>query len=152
MAKGIDCLIFGNPDFSRVKSILMVIICVIFMEAFGWYQVRDYFNINHPEIVQAGEALDKIASKKALVVAPYGGDTAFLYQTKRAGWPIMEGDIQQMIKKGAHYYVSVNFNQETNQILEQSTSSYIQEKFFVVAKTNQYVIIQLVPNFALPKD
>ena len=56
--------------------------------AFGWFEVRGFFNINNPAIVEAGRKLDEIAPVDALVIAPYGGDPAFLYQTGRHGWPV----------------------------------------------------------------
>jgi len=91
LAKGADFLITqGREVFNSAISYLLLAICVIFMFAFGWYQIRDYFNINHPEIVEAGREVASVAPRKALVIAPYDGDTAFLYQTDRAGWPLME--------------------------------------------------------------
>lgn len=101
--------------------------------AFGWYEIRGNFNINHPEIVEAGIMLDKIAPSDALVIAPYDGDTAFLYQTKRKGWPI-GGDIENKIQKGAAYYVSNSFNSETNLLMQ---------KYQVIAKNDRFVIIKL---------
>ncbi len=154
LAKGVDYLLSIPKDFSRVTSLGIVIICLLFMEAFGWYQVRDFFNINHPEIVKVGEVVDKLTPKKSLVVAPYNGDTAFLYQTKRAGWPIVEGTIEDLVKKGAHFYVSVNFDNITNDLLKISRTKdqYLHQYYTIIERTDQYVIIQLVPNYQLPKD
>ncbi|MDE2589542.1 MAG: glycosyltransferase family 39 protein, partial [Patescibacteria group bacterium] len=49
----------------------------------GWIQVKDYFNINNPSIVVAGQAVNRLTPKDALVIAPYNGDSSFLYQTNR---------------------------------------------------------------------
>ena len=119
---------------------------------FGWYHIRDFYNINHPEIVEAGAALDRIAHSNALVVAPYNGDTAFLYHTRRAGWPIMQKPIDEMIKMGAHYYLSVEFDQQTKEILRDTLiEDEALRKYKLIELTDKYVIIQLVPDNKLPK-
>lgn len=93
---------------SRFKTIPVFIICVSLMFAFGWFSVRDYFNINNRSIVIAGEAVDKLIPKNAKIIAPYDGDTAFLYQTKRKGWASFQNSLQELIEKGADYLVLVN--------------------------------------------
>lgn len=115
------------------KSKIILTCLILMLLAFGWYEVRGDFNINHPEIVEAGFALDKIAPPEALVIAPYDGDTAFLYQTKRKGFPI-GGDIDDKISKGASYYVSNSYNAETNSLMQ---------KYQVIQKTEKFVIIKL---------
>ncbi len=123
----------GKKVFNLYQCWLLVIICWLFMEAFSWYQVRDFFNINHPEIVKAGKAIQKLSQPEDKVIAPYGGDTAFLYQTERKGWPV-GGNLEEKIKKGAKYYVSVNFDQETRELI---TKCQIRQK------ENDFVIIDL---------
>lgn len=154
VALGLDYLInFG------IKGKILAVVSFLFMVAFGWYFVKDYYNINHPEIVEAGRAFEKIASNysKATVIAPYQGDTAFLYQTTHKGWPIMEGSIEDMIKKGADYYVSVNYDQLTKDLIKQSwvasdlRTFTADKRYKLIEATNAYVIIQLVPDNKLPK-
>ncbi|MBI5151164.1 MAG: glycosyltransferase family 39 protein [Candidatus Pacebacteria bacterium] len=99
----------------------------------SWYQLRGYYNINHPEIVQAGKAVDALVPKDARIIAPYMGDTAFLYQTNRRGWPI-GFEIDDKIKKGAQYYVSVNYDDEANALMK---------KYPVIEKTPMYVLVDL---------
>ena len=106
----------------KIKSIALISVLFLFMEMFGWYYVRDYFNINHPEIVEAGQAVELLTPPNSLVIAPYNGDTAFLYQTRRAGWPIMEKSVDEMIKMGADYYVSVNFDELTKKLMADATN------------------------------
>jgi hypothetical protein len=141
----------------NIKARIIALICLIFSISFGWYFVRDFFNINHPEIVEAGQVFEKMTkdkAAKALVIAPYDGDTAFLYQTNHKGWPIMEGSIDEMIKRGAAYYVSVRFDDETKKILARSETvesrllrpSIPPKPFTILAQTDQYVIVQLVPD------
>lgn len=122
------------------------------MEAFGWYQIRDFYNINHPEIVEAGRTLDRLTPQKALVIAPYEGDTAFLYQTGRKGWPIVQDPIDIMVKKGADYYVSTKFDDQTRElILEAQKKTTDKKPYKIIEFTDKFVIIQLVPDKDLPK-
>jgi len=92
----------------RYVSYPVLAILVIFTFAFGWYGVRDYFNINNNSIVIAGEAVDRLTPKDALVIANYNGDTSFLYQTKRSGWASYQYDLSEMIKLGADFLVIAN--------------------------------------------
>ena len=100
----------------------------------GALQVKEFYNINHPEILTAGAAADKLVAKDALIIAPYNGDTAFLYQTKRWGWPFVDLPIDELIAKGADYYVAVNFDSQTTEFIQ---------KFEAVQRTDQYVILDL---------
>lgn len=157
LALGVDFLIYGikgifHPWLSRG----FLLVSTTFMLMFGWYQARDLFNINHPEIVEAGQEFERrIPNTQVRVIAPYGGDTAFLYQTGRRGWPILEGTIEDMIKKGAHYYVSVNFDQTTNELissaLEVEQGKDTLHSYKIIDLTDKYVIIQLTPDKMLPQ-
>jgi 4-amino-4-deoxy-L-arabinose transferase-like glycosyltransferase len=114
------------------RSLLVASIAVSFIT--GALQVREFYKINHPEIIEAGMAVDRVTPKDALVVAPYNGDTAFLYQTKRWGWPVVDRPLPEIIQKGADFYVSVNFDSQTNEFIQ---------KFATVERTSNYVILDL---------
>lgn len=102
---------------------------------FSFYQVKEYYKINHPEIIIAGQAVQRLTPQGAKVIAPYNGDTAFLYQTNRVGWPFVTLPMDKMINRlGAQYYVSVNFDKQTEEIME---------KYQVLEKTNEYVVVKL---------
>lgn len=136
LGKGANFLITeGRKIFNFTICYLLFAICILFMLSFSWYQVRDFFNINHPEIVEAGKVADRLVPKEAKVIAPYGGDTAFLYQINRQGWPI-GFEIEKKIKMGAGYYVTVNFDDEVKDL---------EKKYEVVKKTDKYEIIKLRP-------
>ncbi len=156
LAKGVEFLLVeGRRFFTLATSYLILATSIVFMLAFGWYQVRDYFNINHPEIVEAGKVLDSVAPRKALVIAPYDGDTAFLYQTNRAGWPLMEGSLEKMIKMGADYYVSVRDDELTRSLVTQikaALAAQLPPPYKLVKEAPNFVVIQLVPDYELPKD
>ena len=129
-----------NQSANRLSKKLNILIAgslIIISLAFGWYEVRGYFNINHPEIVVAGQAVDQLLPQDAIVIAPYNRDVAFLYQTNRHGWPIGT-NLQDKVNKGATHYVSVNLDTETKQLMENCS---------VLQQTDQFVIIDLQPCF-----
>jgi hypothetical protein len=125
----------GSFRETWVKRIL-VIASVGFMLAFSWYNIRGDYQVNHWEIITAGREVDKITPKDAIVVAPYDGDTAFLYQTNRSGFAYIPFPIKDLIDRmKATYYVSVNYDDQTNAIMQ---------KYTVVEKNPQFVIVKLV--------
>jgi len=121
---------------NRALALVLVITMVVFMTAFSWYEIKGYYQINNPNIIKAGNFVDRVSPKEAKVIAPYNGDTAFLYQTNRFGWPAVTYDINQLIKEGASYYVSVNFDETTNQLLNDSRHQ-------VIEKNNEFIVIKL---------
>lgn len=127
--------LWQTKEFNRTLARIVLVGCVALMFGMGAYQVKDFYKINHPEIVDAGNAVKKLTPKDALVVAPYNGDTAFLYQTGRSGWPVLEESFDDVIKKGASYYVSVNFYDPD--------TKYVEEKYKVLEKTDTYIIADL---------
>lgn len=129
LAKGISNLVF----MGKLSSLLLATWCFGLMLSMGWYEVRGYFNINNPAIVAAGKAVDAKTPKDALVIAPYMGDTAFLYQTNRRGWPI-GGDIDEKITAGAQYYITTSNDDEAKQLLS---------RYRLIDQTNDYLLIKL---------
>lgn len=127
--------LWTTQTFNRILTRIIVIFSVIVMLITGWNQIKGDYAVNHPEIIEAGQAVDKITPKGALVVAPYNGDTAFLYQTNRWGWPAIDDSIDNIIKKGADYYVAVD--------LGSADTKMIAGRFKTVEKTDKYIIVDL---------
>ncbi len=129
------CFLWNNLIFNRVVSRALVIFSIGIMLMVGWFQIRDNYNVNHPEIIEAGRAVDELTPKDSLVIAPYDGDTAFLYQTNRWGWPAIDDSVDNIIKRGADYYVSVN--------LGSADTKMIESRFKIIKETSKYVIVDL---------
>lgn len=108
----------------------------IFMLAFSWYTIRTYYWINRPEIVEAGIAADTLLPEDAKVIASYNGDTTFLYQTKRQGWPL-GFDIPQKIAMGATHYVTVSPTDEDGE------TRALASQYTVLVRNDRYAIIDL---------
>ena len=133
VAKGLYLLWKPPAGISQLMARGSLVVISVLTLGFSWFHVRDYFNINHPEIIEAGQAADRILPADAKVVVPYGGDTAFLFQTNRLGWPV-GGAIEDKISLGATHYVSVNFDEETKDLMDKCPS---------LLKTDRFVIIDL---------
>lgn len=130
VGKGIDWFLsLQNKQLGRV----VVILTTVFGLYYSWNQVKGYYAINHWEIVEAGKVADSVLPLDAKVIAPYNGDTAFLFQTNRTGWPI-GFEVEKKIANGATHYVSVNYDDEANALLRQ---------YQTVVKTEKYLILDL---------
>jgi 4-amino-4-deoxy-L-arabinose transferase-like glycosyltransferase len=135
------CLVLGlglDYVFLKKSQVLTALVSVSLILGLtqSWRIERGLYQINNWAIVHAGQAVAQLTPPEALVIAPYMGDTAFLYQTNRRGWPI-GFDIDQKIHAGAQYYASVNFDDEANALMRQ---------YPVVIKTPEFVILKLTAN------
>ncbi len=120
--------------FNTLWGFVILIIFTAFSLFFGWYFVRDYFNINNSSIIAAGVAVDRLTPKTAKVIANYNGDTSFLYQTKRQGWASFEKPLPEMVQMGADYLVLAN---------PTAKDLGIGNTYKILAQTPQYVIFDL---------
>lgn len=120
--------LFLDPPHEIIKKYISyptLIVIVLFIFAFGWYGVRDFFNINRGSIILAGQAVDDLTPKDSLVIANYEGDTTFLYQTGRRGWASYTHELPKMVEMGAEYLVIADPTEsdlgfgETYEILDQ---------------------------------
>lgn len=134
LAKGAALVLNLSKDtYSRFLTIIMAIVIFVSMISLSWYDIKGYYQVNNWPIVEAGKAVNRLAPKEAKVIAPYNGDTAFLYQTHRPGWPIGY-DIEDKMAKGATYYVSVSYDDEARTL---------EKKYTLVEKNDRFIIIKL---------
>lgn len=134
LAKGVVLVISLNKTvYSRFLTIITTLLVVGVMLSLSWYHVKGYYQVNNWPIVEAGKRVAALTPAGSLVIAPYNGDTAFLYQTERSGWPLGY-DIEDKIKKGATHYVSVSYDDEPR---------VLEKKYTVLEKTDKYIIIDL---------
>ncbi len=122
-----------KAKFGQKTAAITVSIIVISSWFFAWQQVKGNFNINHWEYVAAGKAVDAQVPIDAKVIAPAFGDTMFLFQTNRTGWPI-GFEIDQKIKLGATHYVSTSYDDEARML---------EKNFKTVQKNEQFILIDL---------
>lgn len=114
-------------------SIAITFATFLLMIFLSWQQVKGFFNVNQWEYHKAGLEANLLLPTEAKVIAPAQGDTMFLFQTKRNGWPI--GDhIEQKIDQGATHYITTNFNSEAEEL---------EKKYLTVKKTSEFLILDL---------
>ena len=118
------------------QSLVLAFVSFVFMLAFSWFTIRTYYWINHPEIVEAGREADKILPPDAKVIASYNGDTTFLYQTNRQGWPI-GFEIDKKIKMGATHYVTISPTDNDGETKD------LASRYTVLVRNDTYAIIDL---------
>lgn len=134
LASGLIYL-WNSPGFASRSTKLLAIFSIFIMFASGVGEIKEFYKINHPEILDAGAAVDRLTPKDSIVIAPYNGDTAFLYQTKRKGWPVIDSSVEEIMKMGADYYVSTSFNDtDTLQVIQ---------RYEIIERTNNYLIVDL---------
>ena len=117
------------------KTVSLSIVLAIFSIGLGfsWWQIQGYFNVNHWEYVEAGKAVQRMTPPDAKVIAPAFGDTMFLYQTDRIGWPI-GFEVEQKRALGATHYISTSYDGEAREL---------EQKYFTIHKTPEYILIDL---------
>lgn len=135
LGKGLAFLL-SNKILSKTGSYILATMSVLFMLAFSWFTIRTYYWINRPEIVEAGRAADQLLPKNAKVIASYNGDTTFLYQINRQGWPL-GFDIDTKIKMGATAYVTVSPTDNDGE------TKALASRFTVLVRNEKFAIIDL---------
>lgn len=142
LAIGFSKLINPGKQFGRFIGATLAIFCLGLMLGLSWYEIKGYYQVNNPAIVEAGKAVDQLLPMDAKVIASYNGDTAFLYQTNRFGWPAINTDLATMIKGESNvYYVTVNMDSEAARI-------QADPRHEIVEKTPKLLIVKL---FAKPQ-
>lgn len=117
------------------RSKIILILSLITMFLISWDRIKPFYQVNHPELMVVGKIVDEILPKDAQIVIPYNGDTAFLYQTKRKGWPAVDDSIDNIIERGADYYVSID--------LGSTDTINFSKRFKTLERTDQYIILDL---------
>jgi hypothetical protein len=117
------------------RSKLILVLSLVTMFLLSWDRIKPFYQVNHPELMEIGKIVDETLPKDAQIVIPYNGDTAFLYQTNRKGWPAVDDSIDNIIERGADYYVSID--------LGSTDTVNFSKRFETVAKTDKYLILDL---------
>lgn len=113
-----------------------MLLIFLFSFYFSWDTIKSYYNFN-TNIIEAGQKADSLLSKDSLIIAPYNGDTTFLYQTNRSGWPIEIHDIDKIKKEHENnkiFYISVNYDDYTNKLIK---------TYKTIFKNNEFIILDL---------
>lgn len=136
LSLGFFNLVKGIGDFiPRIWTIILALLFFPLTFYFGWVSVKEFYKINNPVIIEAGKRADQILPKNAVVVAPYNGDTAFLYHINRPGWPYVAFPITDLISiYNVTHYVSTNRDSQT---------VWVMDHYKVLEETPKFVIVDL---------
>ena len=136
VGRGVSYLIGPERDVRSWSGVFIAAVSLLVGWILSWYTVRTYYWINHPELMLAGTAVQRLVPRESRVIAPYSGDTTFLYQTGHQGWPI-GFEIEKKIKMGATHYVSVASQTEDGELIDLS------RRYTVLERTKDYIVIDL---------
>ncbi len=125
--------LFGQLKTAGLISYVMMGLIIATQFFLSWHQVKNYYQINHQQYLKAGQAVDKLLPADAKVIAPANGDTMFLFQTNRRGWPLGV-NIEEKIEQGATHYVTIN---------DDNVARDLEKKYATVKKTKDYLILNL---------
>lgn len=136
LARGIVLLLRGIPGFvPRFWTIPLAVLFFVLTLYFDWETVSGFYQINNDSIVVAGDYANKVLPKDAKVVAPWGGDSTFLFQTNRPGLAIMALPPDQLVQKyGIDYYISVNYDADTNKFMRE---------YKILKATKRFVLLDI---------
>jgi 4-amino-4-deoxy-L-arabinose transferase-like glycosyltransferase len=136
LARGFNFLITGVESFiPRFWTIILALLFLPLTFYFTWIPIKELYKVNNPSIVEAGLKADQILPKEAIVIAPYNGDTAFLYQTNRSGFAFNPLPTIEMVSQyGVTSYVSTSKDDKTN---------WIMRHFQVLENNSKFVIVDL---------
>ncbi len=136
VARGIYLLTLGLPLFlPRIVTIPLAVFLTTLMLFLTWGEVKGLYQVNNYSIVKAGQAANRLLPKDAIVVAPYQGDTAFLYNINRHGFPVVDTTVEQMMRDyGVTALVSTTNDAKT---------AWLAGKYKILEKTDEYIIVDL---------
>ncbi len=119
----------------RFWTVILALILYPLVFYFGFKISSEFYKINNPDIVEAGRIADQILPKDAVVLAPYNGDTAFLYQTNRPGFAAGMLPLPELVTDyGVTAYVSTTRDNKTN---------WVMRHFQVLESNGRFVIADL---------
>lgn len=118
-AYGFSRLFSGSKEYlPRIWTIPLAFFLLLSIFYFTYKIDKEFYKVNNPVILEAGKTADKILPKDAYVVAPYHGDTAFLYQINRPGWAVVPFKLRDLVTDyGVSYYISVSRDDQTNWVM-----------------------------------
>ena len=134
LALGASFLWENKTNIYRPVSVIILFVGIVFMLSFGWFNVRAFYYIDHPELIRLGAQIDKLIPKDAKVIVPTNGDTTALYFMQRRGWSSFEKPLPELIKMGADYLVFINPKKE---------DFGIGKKYKIISSSADYILFDL---------
>ena len=127
--------LWESDDFGKTLKLILLPGALGLMLFSSFYQVKEYYKVNKPELTVIGKRVFELTTKKDRVVIPYNGDTAPLYQTGRFGWPAIDTGWAELIDRGATVYVGLDKTSPD--------SLYVKKNFKLLEEGENYIIYHL---------
>lgn len=127
--------IFSKRYLNKIYASVIIIFVIFLNLLLSFYWIRENYKINDLNMLAAGARVAEITNKDDLIIAPYNGNSVFLYHTGRRGWTVVTTNIDQMIEWGADYFVSTTKG-------DTDTMNF-KNRFQLVEETDQYIILKL---------
>jgi len=147
LAKGSFWLIQApKQSLSRLTSRLLVLVCILFMLGFSWFEIRGYYNIQGG-VDLAGLAVDELTPQDALILTGDSNDVTLLYNTNRHGWtggyasyfPNEKESLNRARELGTDFYVTT----KVGTLKDSDFGQFLYREFKLVKETDQYAIFDL---------
>lgn len=147
LAKGAYLLLFELPkSFNRIFSLGVFIVCFSFMIGFSWFEVSNFYFIQGG-VDLAGEAVDRLTPKDALVLTGDTADVTLLYNTNRHGWaggfashiPNEKEYLEGAVDRGAQFYVTT----KVGELKSSSFGEFLYNEFELMEESDQYALFDL---------
>jgi 4-amino-4-deoxy-L-arabinose transferase-like glycosyltransferase len=145
LAKGAWFLLTAPKQFFR-RSLCLLLLAVsfVFMIGFSWFEIRGFYLIQGGVDV-AGQAVNELTSKEALVLTGDSNDVTLLYNTNRHGWtggyasyfPNSQETLEKIREMGGTVYVTTQFEPASD------FGQYLLKNYEVLKQTDQYIIFSL---------
>lgn len=134
MSQGIIFLT-TSKSVNKIAGMFISIFSIFMMFLIGIYEVLPFYSVNNIEQIDIAKKIDEILPKDAKVVFPNNGSTVLLYYTGRYGWPVVDNSFENLISKGANYYVSLNRDSDENYL--------INNNYEILIENDQYRVFNL---------
>jgi len=133
----------------RYVFVILFVLMVAALPFISWHKITSRYKAKRMEkdypIRDAGQEVDKITPRDALVIGCLWGGPEVLYYSNRKGWTMnayacsKEG-IEDCRRKGAAYFVTIA---QAGEAIDSNVLSYLKHEYKVIKATNEYFIIQL---------
>ncbi len=136
LARGFWLLFKGLPLFlPRIVTMPLAILLILLTYYLTWNEIKGLYQVNNWAIVHAGVHADSLLPKDAIVLAPYQGDSAFLYQINRNGFSLIRSSVEEMRRDyRVNFYISTSKDAKT---------AWLMQKYQTLVEDPEYIIVDL---------
>lgn len=133
MTQGIVFLM-TSKEVNKLFGLGVSVFSIFMILLIGIYEVLPFYSVNNIEKIDIAKKIDNLIPKDSKLIIPYNGSTVLLYYANRYGWPVVDNSFENLIQKGADYYLSLN---------NDADQSYLINKYEIVDYADNYKLFDL---------